>query len=134
VEVAGDLRALTPEQFAKAQQAMTDIVDASLPHARATLTFDPLVPPLAPAAGNMRLLEMYSRASMDLGLGPVAAVDPDRAGAADVSFAAGRAAMILDGLGLMGRDGHSARETADLDTLGSQTKRAAVLLWRLSRR
>jgi len=133
VEAAGDLRALTPEQFARAQKAMTEIVDGSLPHAHATLTFEPLVPPLPPAAGNTRLLEMYSRASVDLGLGPVAAVSPDRAGAADVSFAAGRAAMILDGVGLMGRDGHSAREMADLNTMVSQTQRAAVLLWRLSR-
>ncbi len=33
----------------------------------------------------------------------------------------------------MGRDGHTPRETADLTTLPSQTKRAALLLVRLSR-
>lgn len=38
---------------------------------------------------------------------------------------------ILDGIGLMGRDDHTMRETADLGTLASQTKRAAVLLARL---
>jgi glutamate carboxypeptidase len=39
---------------------------------------------------------------------------------------------VLDGVGLMGRDGHTARETADLTTLPSQTKRAALLLRRLA--
>jgi hypothetical protein len=33
----------------------------------------------------------------------------------------------------MGRNDHSEQETADLSTLPSQTKRAAVLLYRLTR-
>jgi len=37
------------------------------------------------------------------------------------------------GIGLMGRDGHTPRETADLTTLPSQAKRAALLLLRLAR-
>ena len=40
---------------------------------------------------------------------------------------------IIDGIGLMGHDDHSPGETADLTTLPSQTKRAAVLLYRLTR-
>ena len=79
-----------------------------------------------------RFHPQYNRASQDLGFGAVAASDPDRAGAADVSFVAGQAKMILDGVGLMGRDGHTPRETADLPTLPSQAKRAAVLLYRLA--
>jgi glutamate carboxypeptidase len=75
---------------------------------------------------------MYSRASEDLGLGPVTAVDPDRAGAADISFIAARVPMALDGIGLSGHDDHTAAETADLTTLPTQTKRAALLLYRLS--
>jgi glutamate carboxypeptidase len=39
---------------------------------------------------------------------------------------------IIDGIGLMGHDDHSPQETADLSTLPSQTKRAAVLLYRIS--
>jgi glutamate carboxypeptidase len=76
---------------------------------------------------------MYDRASRDVNAGPVAAVDPDRAGAADVSFVAGQVPMILDGVGLMGTGGHTVQETADLATLPSQTKRAALVLYRLSR-
>jgi len=40
--------------------------------------------------------------------------------------------MALDGLGLMGSGGHTVDETADLETLPSQTKRAALLMHRLS--
>jgi glutamate carboxypeptidase len=40
--------------------------------------------------------------------------------------------MIIDGIGLMGHDDHTAGEAADLGTLPSQTKRAAVTLFRLA--
>jgi glutamate carboxypeptidase len=131
VVVAGDLRTLSPEQLAKAKGTMESIVAASMPHASATLTFDEGYPPMAPTDGNRKLLAMYDQASRDVGAGPVTAVDPDRAGAADVSFVAGQVKMILDGVGLMGRDDHTVKETADLSTLPSQTKRAVILLSRL---
>ncbi len=132
--VAGDLRALTNEQFERAKAAMQEIARASLPHTSAELTFDEGYPPLAPTDGNERLLGIFDRASRDLGLGPVTAVSPDKAGAADVSFVAGVVPMIIDAAGLKGRDGHTVEETADLDTLAVQAKRAAVTIARLSRR
>ena len=131
--VTGDVRALSLEQFAAAKKAMQDIVAASLPKTSATLIFDDGYPPLAPTPANERLLALYSRASQDVGAGPVAAVDPDKAGAADVSFIASPDRMILDGVGLMGSGGHTVDETADLRTLPSMTKRMAVLLARLQR-
>ncbi|MBX7186113.1 MAG: M20/M25/M40 family metallo-hydrolase [Vicinamibacteria bacterium] len=131
--VTGDLRALSPEQFESARKAMQEIVKASLPQTSATLSFDEGYPPLSPTSGNERLLALYNRASLDVGAGPVVAVDPDKAGAADVSFVAGQAEMILDGVGLMGSGGHTVNETADLRTLPSMTKRMAVLLYRLRR-
>ncbi len=130
--VTGDLRTLTPEQLARAKKTMQEIAGASEPHTHATLTFDEGYPPLAPTDGNAKLLAVYDRASRDLGYGPVAAVSPDKAGAADVSFIAGEAKMIVDGVGLMGHDDHTPNETADLSTLPSQTKRAAITLHRLS--
>jgi len=133
VVVAGDLRTLSPEQLAKAKKTMESIVAASMPLSSASITFDEGYPPMAPTDGNYSLLAMYDQASKDVGAGPVAAVNPDRAGAADVSFVAGEVKMILDGVGLMGRDDHTVKETADLSTLPSQTKRAAVLLSRLHR-
>ena len=68
-----------------------------------------------------------------MGAGEVVAVDPDKAGAADVSFISGQAGMVLDGVGLMGSGGHTVNETADLRTLPSMSKRMAVLLARLHR-
>ncbi len=131
--VAGDLRTVSKAQLERARATMQSIVKTSLPHTEATMTFDEGYPPLAPTEGNARLLAIYDRASQDLGFGPVTAVSPDRAGAADVSFVAGDVKMILDGVGLMGRDDHTVNETADLRTLASQTKRAAVTMLRIAR-
>ena len=132
--VSGDLRALSMEQFAEARKRMEAIVaSSSLAQTKATIAFDEGYPPLAPTDGNRKLLALYDQASRDVGAGPVTAVDPDRAGAADVSFIAGHVPMILDGVGLMGDGGHTVTETADLAALPSQTKRAALLLYRLSR-
>jgi glutamate carboxypeptidase len=132
--VSGDLRALSIGQFGEARKRMEAIVaSSSLAQTKATIAFDEGYPPLAPTDGNRQLLALYDQASRDVGAGPVTAVDPDRAGAADVSFIAGHVPMILDGVGLMGDGGHTVNETADLTALPSQTKRAALLLYRLSR-
>jgi glutamate carboxypeptidase len=131
--VTGDLRALTPAQFEHAMSAMKAIAAAPSPRTKATLTFDEGYPPLAPTPGNDKLLSAYDHASRDLGLGPVIAVSPDKAGAADVSFVAGQVPMIIDAVGLKGHDDHTTGETADLTTLSVQTKRAAVLLARLAK-
>ncbi len=131
--VAGDLRALSPEQLDRAQRTMQEIVSRHLPGTSAEITFDDGYPPMAPTAGNQRLLAMYDRVSRDLGEGGVEAVDPSRAGAADVSFVAGTVPMIIDGIGLCGHDDHTGKETADLRTLPSQTKRAALVIYRLGR-
>jgi glutamate carboxypeptidase len=131
--VQGDLRALSDEQLTAVRATMERLAAASLPGTRATLEFAPdAYPPMAPSDGNRRLLALYDGVSRDLGTGPVTAVDPDRAGAADISFVAPHVPMALDGLGLMGTGGHTVDETADLATLPSQTRRAAVLLHRLA--
>jgi glutamate carboxypeptidase len=132
VEVGGDLRAISPEQLARAQQTMRSIVSKSLPNTKSEISFLEAYPPMAPTDGNKRLLAMYDQASRDLGFGPVEAVDPSRAGAADVSFVATIVPMSIDGLGLSGHDDHTEKETADLRMLGPLTKRAAVLIHRLS--
>lgn len=129
----GDLRTLSKAQLERARNVMNQVAAASLPHTRATLTFTDGYPPLAPTEGNAQLLARYDRVSRDLGLGAVAAVSPARAGAADVSFVADRVPAIIDGIGLMGHDDHTPGETADLSTLPSQTKRAALLMYRLLR-
>jgi glutamate carboxypeptidase len=132
VKVGGDLRAISPEQLERAQQTMRAIVSKSLPNTKSEITFLEGYPPMAPTEGNKRLLAMYDKASRDLGFGPVEAVDPSRAGAADVSFVATIVPMAIDGLGLSGHDDHTEKETADLRMLGPLTKRAAVLMHRLT--
>jgi glutamate carboxypeptidase len=129
----GGMRAISPEQIAQAEARMQAIVAESLPHTSATLTFEHSYPPMAPAPGNDRLLDAYSAISEELGYGPVTAVNPRRAGAADISFVAGLVEGAIDGLGLLGSGGHTVDEVADLRTLPQQTARAAVLIYRLSR-
>jgi glutamate carboxypeptidase len=128
----GDLRAISPEQLERARETMRRIVAESLPGTSAGIELGDGYPPMAPTDGNRALLALLDQVSRDLGTGPVAAVDPRNAGAADVSFVADLVPRILDGLGLMGSGGHTVDETADLRTLPSQTRRAAVLLHRLA--
>jgi len=129
--VDGDIRALSTEQLVRARARMQAIVAEHLPHTSAAITFDEGYPPMAPSAGNQRLLALYSEVSEDLGFGPVTAVSPLRAGAADIAFAAAHVDMALDGLGMSGTEGHTVNETGYLPALTLQAKRAAVLLYRL---
>jgi glutamate carboxypeptidase len=129
--VVGDLRTIRPEDLERTRIRMKEIVARALPHAGAEMTFEPGYPPMAASEGNLRLLGLLDQASRDLGLGAVEAVDPRKAGAADISFLAGRVPMALDGLGLKGTGGHTVEETADLTLLAPQAKRIAVLLARL---
>ena len=130
--IFGDIRALSPEQLAKAKETMQSITASPLPHTTSEITFDDGYPPLAPTDGNRRLLALYDQTSRDLGYSSVVAVDPMRAGAADVSFAAPYVPMALDAVGLAGWDDHTEKETADLRMFGPLTRRAAVFLYRLS--
>jgi glutamate carboxypeptidase len=132
--VSGDLRALSPEQLERAKATMREVVAQHLPKTTAELTFDDGYPPMAPTEGNRRLLAAHDSVSRALGFGPVVAVDPSRAGAADVSFAAPYVPMVIDALGLAGHDDHSDKETANLAWLPRLTKRAAVLIYRLGSR
>ena len=129
--VIGDLRAISVEQRDRARTRMQEIVGAHLPQAEAEITFQDGYPPLSPTEGNQKLLALYDQVSRDLGFGPVTAVDPRDAGAADISFVGGVVPMALDGLGLKGGGNHTEKEFADLRTFRVQTQRLALLLYRL---
>jgi len=128
---SGDLRCLTIAQRDKVKETMRRIVAAHLPKTSAEIVFDDGYPPMSPTEGNARLLGIYDGVSRDLGFGPVTAVNPRRAGAADVSFAADHVEMAIDGLGLLGGGAHTAKEFADLRNFQIQSQRLAVLLYRL---
>ena len=129
----GDLRFISDSQLQRTRQRMRDIVAQHLPGTDATITFRDEYPAMSPTPGNARLLAVYDSASRALGYGTVAALDPGRRGAGDISFVA---PMIdgLDGLGALGSGSHSPAERVDLKTLPMQTERAALLLYRLGRR
>jgi glutamate carboxypeptidase len=128
---SGDLRAITMQQREQTKERMRKIVAAHLPGTKAQIEFDDGYPPMAPTEGNKQFLTIYDRVSRDLGFGPVTAVDPRRAGAADISFAADHVEMAIDGLGLLGGGSHTPEEFADLRTFPVQTQRLALLLLRL---
>jgi glutamate carboxypeptidase len=132
VIVTGDIRALSPAQLSEAQAAMLKIAAENLAHTKSVLTFSEGYPPMAPSAGNKKLLELYSQISIDHGYGKVNAVNPSRAGAADISFAANHVTMALDGLGLMGTGGHTKDEIANISSFKINTEKAAILIYRLS--
>jgi glutamate carboxypeptidase len=131
--VTGDIRAMSPAQLERAQQTMQRIVQENLPQTKATITFGEGYPALAPTEGNQTLLKMFNQVSLDLNLGPVHAVNPRDAGAADISFTSGYVPMVMDGIGMRCAGGHTVHETADPRTVALQAQRTALLLYRLTR-
>jgi glutamate carboxypeptidase len=130
----GDIRYISIDQERKAAERMQAIVARHLPRTGATLRFDDgAYPPMTPTPGNEELLTLLDGASRDLGLGPVAALDPAERGAGDIGFIA-HLLPCLDGLGSGGGgNSHAPGEYTDLATLTPMAQRAAVLIHRLTR-
>ncbi|MGH8242161.1 MAG: M20/M25/M40 family metallo-hydrolase [Steroidobacteraceae bacterium] len=130
----GDIRYISLEQERSARERMQAIVARHLPRTQATLRFDDgAYPPMTPTPANEELLKALDGASRDLGLGPVAALDPAERGAGDIGFIA-HLLPCLDGLGSGGGgNSHAPGEYTDLATLTPMAQRAAVLIYRLSR-
>ena len=132
VIVAGGIRAISQDQLDRAQAAMRAAVERHLPHTEARIEVDEGYPPMAPTEGNRALLALYNEGSSDLGLGTLRELDPSRRGGADISFAAPYVDGLA-GLGAIGWGAHSPEERLDLDSIAVQAKRAAVLIYRLTR-
>lgn len=130
--VKGDLRFISEDQKTQARKKMTEIVSHHLPMTDATITFEDGIPSMPPTDGNYQLLSELSKVSLDLGMGEVKPWDPGQRGAGDISYIAPYVSGI-DGLGAMGRGAHSLNETIDLRTFKDLTKRAAILIYRLTR-
>lgn len=131
-EVRGDLRYLSNEVRDRVRARMREIVAASLPGTSAEITFGEAYPPMAPTEGNLRLLELHSRASDDAGLGAIPALPPGERGAGDVQFVAPYVDS-LDGLGATGSGSHSPDEDLEIASIERATIRAALLIYRLTR-
>lgn len=132
VIVRGDLRFIREEQKEAARAKMREIVAKSLPGATAKITFVDGIPAMPPNEGNYDLLKQLDAVSQDLGYEKMEALDPGARGAGDVAYVA-HLLPGLDGLGATGGGAHAKGEYADLDTLPRQIKRAAVLIYRLTR-
>ena len=129
----GDLRALSQEQIDRVKAKMAAIVAQSLPGAKAELTFDEGgYPPMAPTDGNFALLARLNAVNRDMGLPEMAEFDPEKRGAADISFVA-KDVDSLAGLGPAGEGSHAPGETVDIPSISKQAKRAAILMSRLAR-
>jgi glutamate carboxypeptidase len=111
---------------------MREIVARSLPGASASIAFQDSYPPMAVTPGNLKLLEVYSRASQDAGLGPIGAVPAEARGAGDIQFVA-PLLDSLDGLGASGNGAHSPDEDLDVGSIERGAIRAALLIYRLTR-
>ncbi len=130
--VAGDIRTISDEQLERTRDRMRGIVARHLPHTSAEIAFTDGYPAMAPTEENHALLRQYDAISRALGYGAVLPFDPGGRGAADISFVAPYVAG-LDGLGPQGSGAHTVRETIDLPTLNRATRRAALLIYRLTR-
>jgi glutamate carboxypeptidase len=128
----GDLRFLTNDQKLKAEKQMLIAVKRHLPGTTASINFQDGIPAMPPSANNLALLKTYSRASHDLGYGPIKPLDPGARGAGDISHIASIVSANLAGLGALGTGAHSTKETLDINSLAKQTQRAALLIYRLT--
>jgi glutamate carboxypeptidase len=131
-EATGDLRFIDDAQRDRVRQRMRDIASQNLPHSRAEITFRDGYPPMAPTAGNMKLLELYSKASADAGLGTIDALPPGERGAGDVQWVAPYL-DCLDGLGATGSGSHTEREQLEIASIERGAIRASIAIHRLTR-
>jgi len=130
--VHGGLRFISEEQKENARRKMRTIVANNLPSTTATITFTDSYPAMGPTTANRELLDELSLVSEALGYGKVAAYDPGKRGAADISFVADYV-NGLDGLGSMGTGAHTPQETVNLATFNALIQRTAVFIYRLTR-
>jgi len=130
--VIGDLRFLSEGQKENARTLMRQIVSKNLPGTKATIQFKDGIPSMPPTAGNQALVKTVSDISRAMGYGEVKAGDPGSRGAGDISYIA-EYLDCLDGLGASGRGAHAPGETINLKEYPVLIKRAALLIYRLTR-
>lgn len=131
--VQGDLRFLTESQKEAARLKMKRIAEAgNLPGTRAQISFADGITSMEPTPGNAKLVTLLNQVSKDMGIGETKAGDPGNRGAGDISYVA-KYLHCLDGLGASGRGAHAPGETIHLKEYPDLIKRAALLIYRLTR-
>jgi glutamate carboxypeptidase len=127
----GDMRAISPEQVERTKAKMQAIVAKGLPGTKATIEFEAGYPPMAPTAGNEALLDRLNAVNADLQLPAMAALDPVKRGAGDISFVAADVDGLV-GLGPASSGDHTPAERVDIPSISRQATRAAILMSRLA--
>jgi glutamate carboxypeptidase len=87
---------------------------------------------MPPTEAGRKLVEVYSKASQDAGLGRIDILDPSFRGAGDVQFVAPYTVGI-DGLGAQGRGAHTDDEDLEVASIERGAIRAALMIYRLTR-
>ena len=129
----GDFRFISDEQKKSFEDKLTKIINDHLPRTHSTVTFEDGIPAMPPTNNNLKLLEKYSAVSVDLRQGAIKPLDAGVRGAGDISHIAAIVPANLAGLGPLGLGTHSILETIDLSSLPTQTERAAIFIYRLTR-
>jgi glutamate carboxypeptidase len=129
---SGDIRTISNQQTARVEKKMQEIVAHHLPKTTAAITFGEGYPAMSPTAQSRALLGILNQANASLGFRSMPELDPMKRGAGDISFVAD---IIpgLAGIGATGEGAHAPGETIDLSTQPINTKRDALLMYRLSR-
>jgi glutamate carboxypeptidase len=128
----GDIRTLDNEQTARVQAKMRAIVADHLPKTGATITFEEGYPAMAPTDGGHALVKQLNEVNAALGLPVMEEMDPMLRGAGDIAFVAPYVPGLV-GTGAMGEGAHAEGETVFLDSIPKQSKRMALLMYRLSK-
>jgi glutamate carboxypeptidase len=129
---SGDIRTISNEQTERVEKKMQAIVAQHLPKTNATLSFGEGYPAMAPTAESRALLGVLNQVNQSLGLAPMPELDPMKRGAGDIAFVS-PPLPGLAGIGATGEGAHQPGETIDLSAQPINTKRAALLMYRLSR-
>jgi glutamate carboxypeptidase len=132
--VQGDLRFLTEAQKNAAREKMRLIAATNnLAGTQAEITFEDGIPSMEPTTGNSNLVKILDKVSRDMRVGRVTAGDPGARGAGDISYVA-KFLDGLDGLGASGTGSHAPGETINLKEFPVLIQRAALFIYRLTRK
>ena len=124
---SGGLRFMNDAQLRAAEKLMRGIVEDSLPHTQATITFEDRYPAMELTKANEALLDRLNAVHARLDLEPAKSFPPEERGAADISFVVPYVAS-MDGLGVSGTGSHTVNEEMDLGSLQQATRRTALLV------
>jgi len=129
---SGDIRTLSNEQTDRVEKKMEAIVAKHLPKTNATLTFGEGYPAMAPTDQSRALLGLLNQVNTSLGFATMPELDPLKRGAGDIAFV-GDLLPGLAGIGATGEGAHAPGETVDISAQPINTKRDALLMYRLSK-